>query len=46
VVLCFCRFVSSVSRFVIGMLSAAITAWMIEETFSPLNSPPMVTLIR
>ncbi len=45
-VLCFSRLVSVVSRFVIGMLSAAITAEMIDETFSPLNSPPIVTLIR
>jgi hypothetical protein len=46
VVLVFVRFVSSVWRFVIGMLSAAIIEEIIDETFKPLKVPPIVILIK
>jgi hypothetical protein len=40
-----CSVVSSVWRLVMGMLSAAMIDEMIDETFNPLNVPPIVTLI-
>ena len=46
VVLCLLRLVSSVWRFVMGMLSAAMIDWIIDETFNPLKEPPIVTLIN
>ena len=31
---------------VIGILSAAMIDWIIDDTFKPLKVPPMVTLIK
>ena len=46
VVLLVFRSVSSVWRLVMGMLSAAMIDWIIDETFKPLKVPPIVTLIN